>query len=1319
MIGQLSFCSAQQFENESRRSIPAHRSSRWYKMVKAEHRNVFDVINALRLDSTAISSSLSTEWSEATKWIAKRRAFADANGNVDRVAPFTKDVDAYVAELKRNDATLSANVWTPIGPFAWDSAAKMATGSMGIGVVRCHVVEQNNPDLVVIGTISSGIWRSTNAGSSWTNVALEHPIQAVWRLAMSGTTIYAATDAGLFISSDKGLTFTKTPLVGDVGLATAVGVDQCAVSPTDSKRVVIATLGRLFLSTNGGSTWASAGSYSGTWWDVQWHPTKNEIVYGLVQQGGHIAFVRSTGSGVKFDVVGEGYPQVMNGHVMARGLLAVSTSAPRFVSVLIGGGIRDDVSGVYGLYVSVDEGATFEHRCCGNVDGPEPANAMTNVNLFDYDATGNGLGQITWDMGFAVSSIDTSFMVAAGVFPYRSTDGGRTWSVLPPMHYDIQSVSIHGDALWLTHDGGVTRSLDRGTTIQNRSFGISAMEIWGFDQSHDGRVMALGAYHLPIFIRDTTVYDPSKLIDGWYAWSGADAMGANVNPLAAEWIYAKPWTSVRGRRTKTKLVPPQAQDLGIDLGYLSFSNICIDPHHFNTLVACDHDKQRVVISRDNADSWSTLRQFSNWVYRVRMYPEDGNHLLVLADQGLWRSTDQGISWKDVTPAPSVHKSQGMQDMAFAHDDPDHIYVAFGGQQNKMKVAESTDGGRTWTDMSAGLPSFAIKTIISRRGCTEELYVGTSFGVYQWTPKDGWQKFGTAMPITDINFLHIDAPHAVLRAATLRGLWQIDLSSQSSPRALISRDADTVACNRTPIRFGCRSAALESMGFNRQWLFPGGEPATSSAHIVDVRYNTPGVYDVSLIVSNEHGSDTASEKRAIVVLPSQCDGFDKTAGNAVNLTDPDDYVTLSRIASITNEFSFTAWVKPIGMQPSFSAILCTDDEQGGEQEIGMQFVNEKNELGYLWKDGHWWWSSGLVVKPGEWSHVALTVDSNGATVYVNGVGRTDFMKMPEQNLATLVLKLGTYHDWPSRNFNGHIDEVAFYDRKLTQSEVRRGMHKSKRKDEPGLLLYYQFNESFSHAVFDKVAARDGVRESGASIVRSGALVGDAESDLEEMQSDVHRIIFDELGDELDLTNNADGGQVLLTRMLVQPDVMPPMVDFIPNRYWILDVFGVDDRAHEIEMVWTNTSKLFDTSGVTGLGFSAYTRQGWSTGSGWANSFTEPSSVYDKREQTLRTKFSRGVSAPHQWAFGVVGGTVGVEELKQQETVTLAPQPTSDILIVTSQKPYSEFRIYDGRGALRRVETSAEVTSTFYDVRWLPAGVYLLEVHNTRTLFRILR
>ncbi|MBC8124557.1 MAG: PKD domain-containing protein [Candidatus Kapabacteria bacterium] len=1311
LIGHLSVCSAQQFENESTFSSTSHRASQWYRMVQSDHRNVFDVMKAMRLDSTAVSSSKSREWKEATKWIARRRAYADANGNVDRLVAFSNS--------KQSESTLSTPVWKPVGPFAWDSSAKMATGSMGIGVVRCHVVEPNDPNLVVIGTISAGIWRSTNAGSTWTNVALEHPIQAVWRLAMSGTTIYAATDAGLFVSRDKGLTFSKSPLVGDVGLATAVGIDQCAVSPTDSKRVVIATLGRLFLSTNGGASWTSAGSLSGTWWDLQWHPTKSDIVYALVQQGGHIAFVRSTASGVKFDVVGEGYPEVTNGHVMARALLAVSPSAPRFVSVLIGGGIRDDVSGVYGLYVSYDEGATFEHRCCGQVNGPEPANAKTNINLFDYDATGNGLGQITWDMGFAVSSIDTSFMVAAGVFPYRSTDGGRSWTVMPPMHYDVQSVSIQGDVLWLTHDGGITRSLDRGLTIQDRSFGISAMEIWGFDQSHDGRVMALGAYHLPIFIRDTLVYNPSKLIDGWYAWSGADAMGANVNPLATQWIYAKPWTSVRGLRTKTKAVPPQSQELGIDLGYLSFSNICVDPQNFNTLVACDHDKQRIVISRDNANKWSTLRQFSNWVYRVRMYSEDGNHLLVLADQGLWRSTDQGVTWKDITPAPLVHKNQGMQDMAFAYDDPDHIYVAFGGHQNEAKVAESTDGGRTWTDMSNGLPSFAIKTIIPRSGYSNELYVGTSFGVYQWTPQNGWQEYGAAMPITDVNFLHIDAPHDILRAATLRGLWQIDLSSQSRPRARISRDADTVACSRTPIQFGCRSAALETMSFKREWLFPGGEPATSSAQMVNVRYDTPGVYDVTLIVSNEYGSDTAIENRSVIVLPSQCEGFDKVSGNAVDLTDPDDHVTLARLASISTEFSFTAWVKPVGLQPSFSAILCTEDDQGAGQEIGMQFVNEKNEIGYLWKDGHWWWNSGLVVKPDEWSHVALTVDTNGATVYVNGVGRTDFVKLPVQNLAALVLKLGTYHNWPSRNFNGYIDEVGFYGRKLTQSEVRRGMHKTKLYDEPVLLAYYQFNESFSNAVFDKVAARDGVREAGASIIRSGALVGDAESELEDMQTDVHRLIFDELGDEVDLTNNTDGGQVLLTRMKVQPDSIPPFVNFISNRSWILDVFAVDDRAHEIEMIWTNTARLIDTAVASKRDFKTYTRQGWSTERGWSQSLTEQPSVYDKTEQTLRTRFSRGVSAPHQWAIGVIGGPVGVNDPTQQETAVLTPQPTSDILIVSTQKPYSEFRIFDGRGSLRSTVVGPETTSTSYDVRWLPVGVYLLEVNNSRTLFRILR
>lgn len=50
----------------------------------------------------------------------------------------------------------------------------------------------------------------------------------------------------------------------------------------------------------------------------------------------------------------------------------------------------------------------------------------------------------------------------------------------------------------------------------------------------------------------------------------------------------------------------------------------------------------------------------------------------------------------------------------------------------------------------------------------------------------------------------------------------------------------------------------------QWTFPGGMPATSTAQNPVVIYPTPGVYDVSLIVSSPQGSDTLAQPAAITV-----------------------------------------------------------------------------------------------------------------------------------------------------------------------------------------------------------------------------------------------------------------------------------------------------------------------------------------------------------------------------------------------------------------------------------------------------------------------
>jgi PKD repeat protein len=52
-----------------------------------------------------------------------------------------------------------------------------------------------------------------------------------------------------------------------------------------------------------------------------------------------------------------------------------------------------------------------------------------------------------------------------------------------------------------------------------------------------------------------------------------------------------------------------------------------------------------------------------------------------------------------------------------------------------------------------------------------------------------------------------------------------------------------------------------------WDFPGGTPSTSSDQNPAIQYNTPGVYDITLTVTNSTGSDTYTLPSTIVVIPA--------------------------------------------------------------------------------------------------------------------------------------------------------------------------------------------------------------------------------------------------------------------------------------------------------------------------------------------------------------------------------------------------------------------------------------------------------------------
>ncbi|GJM32035.1 MAG: hypothetical protein DHS20C18_10360 [Saprospiraceae bacterium] len=75
----------------------------------------------------------------------------------------------------------------------------------------------------------------------------------------------------------------------------------------------------------------------------------------------------------------------------------------------------------------------------------------------------------------------------------------------------------------------------------------------------------------------------------------------------------------------------------------------------------------------------------------------------------------------------------------------------------------------------------------------------------------------------------------------------------------------------------------------EWLFPGGEPATSTEANPTITYNTPGLYDVTMIVSNPEGADTLILNGAVSieepVLPFE-DDFTNGPNASWQIDNPD-------------------------------------------------------------------------------------------------------------------------------------------------------------------------------------------------------------------------------------------------------------------------------------------------------------------------------------------------------------------------------------------------------------------------------------------------
>ncbi len=1179
----------------------------WAQMMYAENADVGAVINAYETYYNTHDFVKDKHTQFYKRWL--RQMKRDINGYQSGIkdwATAQQNNKAYLTKIEQNLQKNSLNQWECIGPYDFDIDA--ASRSYAPGAAHVYTVEQSatNTDILYAGTATAGLWKTTNKGNTWyplTNDYLLNSIRSIEIDHSNPNTIYFEGGNIVYKSTDGGSTFTLT---GNASFQNSPhAVNDIVMHPTNNQELWLLSDDGLYHTTDGGNNWTSLSNNAHQ--ELEYHPTDPNIIYVVKQVGNVTQFYKSTDGGASFVQKTNGWPAPSGGDEQKRTEIAVTPDNPNKVYALATGSANGG-SGLYGIYVSTDAGESWTRTCCG----PQPAgvpNASTNMNLMGWSDLGDDDGgQYYYDLAFEVSETNEDSLFVGGVNMWYSGDGGVSfncpskWSTPDRpnyVHADIHDIRMFGNELWIACDGGIFYSTDGGQQIDKRMTGIEGTDFWGFDAGFwDGDVMLGGTYHNGTLLKDHSVY-----LNDWLCTGGGDNTLGKVNFGNERKVYDDYGEHLlSGNRTQSITSLPFTQPTW---GNTDFA---FDPRSPNIIyIGVDNVLWKTT---DDGASFTALHSF-NWnVQDIAVSWSNPDVIYVTLNPGfwdtkqIWKTTNAGANWQQVTPSNSVLNGNALSpyDIEVSSDDENKIWAArrypwaHDPSIDGYQVLESSDGGATWQSISTPMLDGENATcIIHQRGSDNGIYLGTRRAVYYRSDNTSdWILFNNDLPASTYSTALIPYyREGKIRNATNRSVYENDLYEQSPPSAQIAVDKFESFCTRDTMYFTDHSA-LNQNGATWSWQFEGGTPATSNIRMPKVVYDVAGTYDVTLTVTDAYGTSSQTLTDFITVT-SECD-IDTIPGNALSLQNSGDFALTPPVEmGTTNELTMSAWVKCNGIQPDYTGFIMGNDGNA----FGLN-VRPNNELGYHWPNGQWYWSSGMTVPTNEWAHVAIVVQPNSITVYLNGEGRTHNISPTAVNTDVSSLYIGSYLGWGSRNFDGLIDEVKIWNRALTQQEVREKMHiTAYRNDEPNLTAYYQFNRNIG-VVTDRIGSRHATMSGNATRTNSTAPLGGGKAHTLAVNSG-GPYNFTGTGVTLDFpTGTSPNGNIVVSRINVPPDQYPNMYE--PSRsYWVIRNYGNNATFNNLNSI------RFDNIGlVTGANaavpdvFELYKRASNADGNTWGSS-----------------------------------------------------------------------------------------------------------------------
>lgn len=684
---------------------------------------------------------------------------------------------------------------------------------------------QDQPHTFYVATASGGVWKTTNEGTDWQPIFDDAPSASVGAITIdpsdSNNVWVGLGEANIFRSSMSGTGVYRSSDAGKtwqhMGLAETQHIARILVHPENSNIVYVAASGHeyttnkergVYKTVDGGKTWSKvlyesemAGAI-----DLAMDPSNPDVLYASMWHRIRRAWsdpLPGDGGGIyKSTDGGQTWAPAMNGlpdrKQCGRIGLAVAASQPETVYALIDSHVvtrkakpgerdsygrqRKDVKRGAVVYRSDDRGGTW-------TKASEDSRILARL----FSTYGWVFGQIRVDP----NDVDTIYVM--GVPLLKSTDGGKTFK-------SLNSRGLHGDhhAMWIDpansnyvingNDGGVNISYDGGASWKDLD-NLPVVQFYNVSYDWEQPFNVYGSIQDNNSWMGPHTHNPARHSKhDWKMVRGGEASIFAIDPNDPDVYYSESFYGSimrTDRRTnKTKQIKPQPREGEPALRGQWLAPFQLSTHNSRVVY---HGMNCVFRSMNRGDNWEQISPDLTYndpdkqgnisfatITSLSESPLKFGVLYVGTDDGRVHVTrDSGRTWTEILNGLPKHK--WVSRIVASKYDAGTVFLTQNGKRDndfQVYVYRSKDYGKTWEDISEGIPGGPVNVITEDPHRSDILYVGTDLGVY--VTRDSaktWQVLGAGLPLTFVHDLVVHPRDNIAVIATHgRGMFTLDVSS---------------------------------------------------------------------------------------------------------------------------------------------------------------------------------------------------------------------------------------------------------------------------------------------------------------------------------------------------------------------------------------------------------------------------------------------------------------------------------------------------------------------------------------------------------------